>query len=152
MSSMFLEMIQCPALSFTFNRIFSFIYKNKQLYLLTHPLKNGLMMSRILLILLLLVVGITAWGQGGQCSPKKKQASETIKRDSVPPTAQSPQKTVKKNDDTTRYVYICNGPASKKYHKTKNCRGLTRCSTTTEKISQKEAIQKRRTACKICYQ
>lgn len=110
------------------------------------------MIGRILLILLLSVVVTTVWVQGEQRSPKKKQAGETVKRDSVLPTAQSPQKTVKKNDDTAQYVYICNGPASKKYHKAKNCRGLTRCSTATEKISQKEAVKKGRTACKICYQ
>ena len=52
---------------------------------------------------------------------------------------------------TVEYVYICNGPSSKKYHKTENCRGLTNCSTKKEKIDKNSAIKKGRTACKICY-
>lgn len=49
------------------------------------------------------------------------------------------------------YVYVCNGPSATKYHKTKNCRGLSRCSTNIEKISKSDAVKKGRSACKICY-
>lgn len=48
-------------------------------------------------------------------------------------------------------VYICNGSSSKKYHKIEKCRGLSNCSTKTEKITKDAAIKKGRTACKICY-
>lgn len=49
------------------------------------------------------------------------------------------------------YVYICTGPQSKKYHKTENCRGLSKCSGTIKKITLDEAKKIKRTPCKICY-
>lgn len=44
-------------------------------------------------------------------------------------------------------VYICNGPKSKKYHLTENCRGLKNCSTEIEKVSVEDAKKKGRTLC-----
>lgn len=49
------------------------------------------------------------------------------------------------------YVYICTGPAAKKYHKTDKCKGLNRCSGEIKKITLAEAKDKSRTPCKICY-
>lgn len=46
-----------------------------------------------------------------------------------------------------RDVYICKGPQSKKYHLTPSCRGLTRCSTSTFKVSIEEARGIGRTLC-----
>lgn len=58
------------------------------------------------------------------------------------------KKEVKKT--TVEYVYVCNGPSATKYHRIKNCRGLSRCSTEIEKISKSDAIKKGRCVCKIC--
>lgn len=44
-------------------------------------------------------------------------------------------------------VYICNGPSSQKYHYTKSCRGLKRCSTKIYKVSLEEARNRQRTLC-----
>jgi hypothetical protein len=44
-------------------------------------------------------------------------------------------------------VYICNGPASKKYHLKEDCRGLDRCSTKIEKVTLEQAKEKGRTIC-----
>ena len=49
------------------------------------------------------------------------------------------------------YVYICTGPKSKCYHKTKNCQGLDRCSKKVIKVTKAYAISKDRTPCKLCY-
>jgi hypothetical protein len=48
-------------------------------------------------------------------------------------------------------VYICTGPQSKKYHKTKTCRGLRNCSKTIEKKKVSEAKKLGRDKCKMCY-
>lgn len=48
------------------------------------------------------------------------------------------------------YVYICNGPESKRYHSTPDCRGLSRCSTAIEKVTLEEAEREGRTPCHIC--
>lgn len=45
------------------------------------------------------------------------------------------------------YVYECQGPKSKVYHTTPDCKGLNRCSTRIQKV-QKKATTRR--ACKIC--
>lgn len=45
-------------------------------------------------------------------------------------------------------VYICNGKYSKKYHLSKDCSGLSNCSTEIEKVTLKEAQDKGRTLCK----
>jgi len=49
------------------------------------------------------------------------------------------------------YVYICQGPYSKVYHKSNECRGLSRCSTKILKITQEEAVKMGRRPCKIEY-
>ncbi len=45
------------------------------------------------------------------------------------------------------YVYICKGPQSKKYHFKKDCRGLSRCSTDTYKVTLADAKKIGRTLC-----
>lgn len=47
--------------------------------------------------------------------------------------------------DTT--VYICKGPNSKRYHLSKDCRGLKRCSTRIAEVSLDEAKSKKRSLC-----
>lgn len=53
--------------------------------------------------------------------------------------------------DKAEYVYICTGPKSKCYHKTKNCQGLDRCSKEIEEVTLEEAENMGRTPCKGCY-
>jgi hypothetical protein len=48
-------------------------------------------------------------------------------------------------------VYICKGPSSTVYHKSNNCKGLSRCSTQISKISIEEAKKMSRRSCKIEY-
>lgn len=45
------------------------------------------------------------------------------------------------------HVYICKGKGSKKYHYTKSCRGLSRCSTKIYEVTLKKAKEMRRTLC-----
>jgi len=45
------------------------------------------------------------------------------------------------------YVYLCQGPQSKKYHYTQNCRGLANCSTNLRKVSLQTAKAEGRTLC-----
>jgi len=49
------------------------------------------------------------------------------------------------------YVYLCEGPYSKVYHHSEDCRGLSNCSTKTYKVSQDEAIRMGRRPCKFEY-
>lgn len=49
------------------------------------------------------------------------------------------------------YVYLCEGPASKVYHASPDCRGLSRCSTKIYKVTLEEAIKMGRRPCKIEY-
>ena len=51
----------------------------------------------------------------------------------------------------TDYVYICEGPYSKVYHKAENCRGLSHCSTKIYKVTLEEAVKMGRRPCKIEY-
>jgi hypothetical protein len=51
----------------------------------------------------------------------------------------------------TEYVYICEGPYSKVYHKSNVCRGLSRCSTKIYKVTVEEAVKMGRRPCKIEY-
>jgi hypothetical protein len=51
----------------------------------------------------------------------------------------------------TDSVYLCEGPYSKVYHASPNCRGLSRCSTKIYKVSLAEAIKQDRRPCKIEY-
>lgn len=48
-------------------------------------------------------------------------------------------------------VYICNGPSSKVYHRSENCKGLNRCSSQIVKVSLSTAQSKGRRACRIEY-
>jgi len=49
------------------------------------------------------------------------------------------------------YVYLCNGPSSKVYHRFESCKGLNRCSTQIVKVSLSAAQSKGRRACRIEY-
>jgi len=49
------------------------------------------------------------------------------------------------------YVYLCEGPYSKVYHKSQDCRGLSHCSTKIVKVTLDEAIKQGRRPCKIEY-
>lgn len=51
---------------------------------------------------------------------------------------------------TETAVYICTGPQSKRYHKTKDCMGLGSCSKEVRTISLSDA-KKSRTPCRYCY-
>lgn len=44
-------------------------------------------------------------------------------------------------------VYICTGTSSKKYHFTKNCRGLSACKATIKEVDKTTAINFGRTLC-----
>lgn len=48
-------------------------------------------------------------------------------------------------------VYICTGIQSKRYHKTEDCIGLSKCSRSIEEISIEEAEKLGRTPCGYCY-
>ncbi len=50
-------------------------------------------------------------------------------------------------EKTETFVYICKTKSSKKYHYRKNCRGLSRCSTTIEKITKQKAKASGKTLC-----
>jgi hypothetical protein len=49
------------------------------------------------------------------------------------------------------YVYICQGPHSKVYHRSQNCKGLSNCSTELKEITVQEAQNMGRRACRIEY-
>jgi hypothetical protein len=51
----------------------------------------------------------------------------------------------------TEYVYLCEGPYSKVYHKASDCRGLSNCSTKIYKVTLEEAVKMGRRPCKIEY-
>ncbi|HEX9514135.1 MAG TPA: hypothetical protein VF939_26770 [Puia sp.] len=51
----------------------------------------------------------------------------------------------------TEYVYLCEGPYSKVYHKAADCRGLSNCSTKIYKVTLEEAVKMGRRPCKIEY-
>ena len=44
-------------------------------------------------------------------------------------------------------VWLCKGPASKRYHFTKKCRGLANCSTPLEEVTLERAQELGRTLC-----
>lgn len=60
---------------------------------------------------------------------------------------------VKKNfSASAEKVFICTGPQSRVYHKTKSCKGLRSCSKDIIQVTKKEAIERYgRRACKVCY-
>lgn len=51
----------------------------------------------------------------------------------------------------TEYVYLCEGPNSKVYHRSPDCRGLSHCSTRIYKVTLEEAQKLGRRPCKIEY-
>lgn len=51
----------------------------------------------------------------------------------------------------TEYVYLCEGPYSKVYHRSPECRGLSRCSTRIDKVTLDSAQKLGRRPCKIEY-
>lgn len=54
---------------------------------------------------------------------------------------------VNQNRHSETEVYICKGKGSKKYHYTKSCRGLSRCSTKVYGVTLKKAKEINRTLC-----
>lgn len=48
-------------------------------------------------------------------------------------------------------VYICTGPYSTAYHKTRHCTGLNNCSMEIKKIQKNKAISMGRHKCGYCY-
>jgi hypothetical protein len=48
-------------------------------------------------------------------------------------------------------VYICQGSKSACYHKTPNCRGLSRCSSDVVSTTKEKAEKAGRRPCKICW-
>lgn len=59
--------------------------------------------------------------------------------------------TVACNTQENGMVYICTGPKATTYHKTQKCRGLNKCSGRILKVTVKQAKEKHRKPCKICY-
>ena len=49
------------------------------------------------------------------------------------------------------YVYICTGPNAKKYHSSRYCYGLKKCSKGIKRVTKNHAVKIGRTPCKICY-
>lgn len=47
-------------------------------------------------------------------------------------------------------VYVCDGPYVEVYHRTKSCKGLTKCSGQIMEINKKDIPEYLR-ECKICY-
>jgi hypothetical protein len=58
---------------------------------------------------------------------------------------------VSKTAAATEYVYLCEGPYSKVYHASPDCKGLSRCSTRIEKVTLEEARKEGRRPCKFEY-
>lgn len=58
---------------------------------------------------------------------------------------------VKSQDNQGSMVYVCTGSKSKRYHKTNECKGLSKCSGSIKKVTIEEAKRMNRTPCKICY-
>lgn len=52
---------------------------------------------------------------------------------------------------TKEVVYICTGGYSKRYHESKECRGLCNCGGIIKEISLEKAESMGRTPCQICY-
>lgn len=51
----------------------------------------------------------------------------------------------------TESVYYCTGPKSKRYHISKDCKGLEHCSGEIKKCLKTNAINKGLTPCRYCY-
>ncbi|MCS6991519.1 MAG: hypothetical protein NZL95_06610 [Chitinophagales bacterium] len=48
-------------------------------------------------------------------------------------------------------VWLCEGNYATRYHRYRNCRGLSNCKGTVRQVSKKDAIAIGRTACGYCY-
>lgn len=48
-------------------------------------------------------------------------------------------------------VWICGGPKSKRYHSSRNCAGLRKCSVNPRQVSYNDAVKMGYTPCKKCY-
>jgi len=48
-------------------------------------------------------------------------------------------------------VFVCDSTTSYAYHRTENCRGLNRCSHQIIQITESEAQNRGKRACKICF-
>ena len=48
-------------------------------------------------------------------------------------------------------VFICTGPKSECYHKTRSCRGLKSCSKEIKEVTLAEAKRMNRRPCGFCY-
>lgn len=46
-------------------------------------------------------------------------------------------------------VYICVSPTAQKYHFTKSCRGLQKCTHTIKQVSREEALRLNYTVCLV---
>lgn len=55
------------------------------------------------------------------------------------------------NERKIRGVYICTGPQSRRYHRSRYCRGLNSCSDDIEEVDVSTAEDYGRTPCGICY-
>ena len=76
-------------------------------------------------------------------NPKEKPIEET--EETVAPIV------LRQSSPRDPKVFICTGPQSKKYHKTRYCRGLESCSGRIIKIKREEAKKRGRTPCGFCY-
>ncbi len=47
-------------------------------------------------------------------------------------------------------VYVCSGPQAKRYHSTRDCYGLSRCSGEIVETTIEEAEDNGRTPCRMC--
>lgn len=53
--------------------------------------------------------------------------------------------------ETVETVYVCTSKTAKTYHCDPDCRGLNNCSGTILKVDKREAIERGRRECQICY-
>lgn len=53
--------------------------------------------------------------------------------------------------DNAKNIYYCTGPKSKRYHRTKDCKGLKHCSGEIRMSSKTNAINRGLTPCRYCY-
>jgi hypothetical protein len=54
-----------------------------------------------------------------------------------------------KNKET--YVFVCKSPTAHAYHKTQNCKGLSKCTHNIVRITEIEAKKQEYNPCKLCY-
>ena len=78
------------------------------------------------------------------CSSSSKKSA-----DSEP--AKVGERMAEKSAALSGNVYICTGGSSKRYHRGRDCKGLSRCSGEIEEVTEEEAEDMGRTPCKICY-